>query len=69
MSHDTHFVEEWLSVEEDDIVVSELPFDDPSVGEHVVRGHVFDISEINPGSLGCGEEDLPQGRRIEPHHA
>lgn len=50
VTHDTHFVKRRLTIEEDDIPITQVTLDDPSVGQEKV-GLVFHVTKIDTSSI------------------
>mmetsp|Transcript_34337 Transcript_34337/g.110270 ORF Transcript_34337/g.110270 Transcript_34337/m.110270 type:complete len:234 (+) Transcript_34337:630-1331(+) len=51
VAHDGHLVEGGLAVEDDDVVVAEVPFDDEARRESEVV-QVLDVAEVDPTAVG-----------------
>ena len=48
--HDTHFMKRRLTIEEDDIPITQVTLDDPSVGQEKV-GLVLDVTKIDTSTI------------------
>ena len=50
MSHNTHLVKRWLTIEKNDISITQMPLNNPAIGKHKIR-LVLHETKINTGTI------------------